>query len=274
VEAALVTVVGIAMIKDEADVIERTLRHLAAEGLDTIYLFENNSADGSWEIVRDLRDSGDLGIGLVVISDPEPAYYQSRKMTELAMYARQHSAPDWIVPFDADELWIAPGGLAAWLEGIALPIGVVEFPIYNHYHSWADAGGHPFDAMVWADPKPLPLPKVAFRPSARMIVEPGNHDVSMVRGARANLAGSGAGVHHFPYRSPAQMIQKVRNGAAAYEAATGLPRSTGQHWREMGETLKEHGEAGIRKWYEDAFLYAEPEEAGLVRHPIQSPRAR
>ena len=43
-----------------------------------------------------------------VALDEEPAYHQSEKMTWLAHCAWRAGA-DWIVPFDADEFWFAPG---------------------------------------------------------------------------------------------------------------------------------------------------------------------
>jgi hypothetical protein len=275
-------IAAIAMVKDEADVIRRTLEHLAQEGVDSIYLAENGSTDGTWEIVRDMRDAETLraayGTHLEVISDPEVGYYQSRKMTTLALHAYEEGA-DWIIPFDADELWtIIPGGecagecatLRAFLERQPEGVGVIPFQNYNHYRTALDPGGHPFDAMGWRGAEPLPLGKVAFRAGASAVVGAGNHDVAHARGRVQPYAGTR--IHHYPYRSVEQFISKARNGSAAY-AATDLPRSTGQHWREWGDTLREHGEAGLRKWYRDAFVFGkDPDAHGLVFDPVRSPR--
>lgn len=261
-------IAAVSMVKDEADVIAATLWHLSQQGVDRIYLYENASTDGTWEIVRDLRD-GPLAELLTVYPDEEPGYYQSRKMTELARTAHADGA-DWIVPFDADELWTAPGGLAAFLEGMPKDVGLVRFPLYNHYRTAIDGGGHPFRAMQWRSLEPLKLPKVAVRASANVRIEAGNHDASGYRGVSLNLLqpdGPVAMIHHYPYRSSEQFIRKARNGSAAY-AATDLPRSTGQHWREWGDVLREHGEAGLRAWYNDAFTFAEPVAGGLVLDPI------
>lgn len=274
-------IAAIGMVKDEADVIERTLWHLAAQGIDRIYLAENGSTDGTWEIVRDLRDQEVLraayGTTLEVISDPEVGYYQSRKMTTLARYAYEQGA-DWIIPFDADELWtVIIGGecgpdcsiLRRLLDRQPPGVGVIPFQNFNHYRTALDPGGHPFDAMGWRSLEPLPLPKVAFRASAGAVVLAGNHGVTGVRGRVQEY--SGPRIHHYPYRSVEQFISKARNGSAAY-AATDLPRSTGQHWREWGETLREHGEAGLREWYRSAFTFGSaPAAHGLVYDPVRSP---
>lgn len=270
---------GIAMVKDEIDVIERTLRHLYAQGVDEVLLLENASSDGTWELLRDLRD-GELSGKLTIYPDDEVGYFQSRKMTELAARAYERGA-DWIVPFDADELWtVKIGGestgydntLKGYLELWAKPdAGVIEFGNLNHYRTALDPGGHPFDAMQWRSPEALSLPKVLFRAYPGVIVAAGNHDVIGAPGRRVPYGGGlGTAIHHFPYRSVEQFLRKARNGSAAY-AQTDLPRSTGLHWREWGDTLQEHGEAGLRKWFEDAFFYPDPKAAGLLHDPVRSP---
>jgi hypothetical protein len=251
------------MIKDESDVISRTLEHLAAQGVDRILLAENASSDGTWEIVRDLQaDGGLLPCVLEVIADPEIGYWQSRKMTELAYLAALAGAR-WIVPFDADELWSF--GATTLREGFAefnasVPI-IVEAEVHNHYRTPSDAGGHPFDTMRWRDPEPLTLPKVAFTADRRAGVHAGNHGVDLPDATR--VLSAGLVVEHYPYRSPEQFLSKVRNGSAAY-AATDLPRSTGQHWREYGELLAEHGAAGVREHYRAAFVVDDPTSRGLI----------
>lgn len=263
-------IAAIGMVKDEADVISRTLEHLAEQGVDRIYLLENGSSDGTWEIVRDLRDGEYLrtayGCHLEVISDPEVGYWQSRKMSELADVAALRGAR-WVVPFDADELWHANGRtlreLFTELDGGLHGPAVVTAALHNHYRTPLDVGGHPFDAMRWRDPEPLGLPKVAFTAQRGVIVHAGNHGADHP-GAR--LEGTGLTVEHYPYRSPEQFLSKVRNGAAAY-AATDLPRSTGQHWREYGDLLAEHGAAAVREHYQAAFVVADPDARGLIYHP-------
>lgn len=260
------------MCKDEADVIETTIRYLFEQGVDEILVYENGSTDGTWELLRDLRD-GEFADRLVIYADEEVAYYQARKMTALA-FAAYSGGADWIIPFDADELWSARIGgesphplrtLFRWAEP---NVGAIAFRNFNHYRTAIDPGGHPFRSMEWRSAEALALPKVAFRGCITARLDAGNHGVTGVRGV---LEWSPAArIHHFPYRSAEQFIRKARNGSAAY-AATDLPRTTGQHWREWGEALATGGEDALRQWYTAAFTYADPAAAGLVRDPVYVP---
>ena len=71
-------VVAVTMVKNEADVIETTIRHIAAH-VDHVIVADNGSTDGTRELLDELPCE--------VIDDPDPAYYQSRKMSALADYA-------------------------------------------------------------------------------------------------------------------------------------------------------------------------------------------
>lgn len=259
--------VAVGMVKDEADVIERTLWNVAAQGADHICLFDNASTDATASILRGFN--GRVGRSrLDVWTDWEVGYYQSRKMTELATYARVELGADWVWPFDADELWTWPAGpVREALEAAPLGVGVVESHLFNHYVTSLDPPGHPFDSMQWRDPAPLGLPKIIARAVPGLIIDAGNHSARLSPlWARVDL---GLIVHHYPYRSAEQFIRKVRNGAAAY-AATDLSADTGRHWREYGAALAEHGESALEEHYRRHFVYDDP-VVTLVRDPAAWP---
>src|SRR4051812_46619587 len=98
------------MVKDEADVIEGTIRHMADE-VDQLLVADNGSTDGTRDILVKLA----LELQFTVVDDPDPGYEQSRKMSALAELAASHGAT-WIVPFDADELWLAEDRIKTILE--------------------------------------------------------------------------------------------------------------------------------------------------------------
>lgn len=256
------TTFGIAMIKDEADVIVGSLCHMADE-VDHLLVLDNGSTDGTLEILAELEDQ----LPLTVIDDPEVGYFQSRKMSALAEQAAAGGA-DWIVPFDADELWFAHVDRIRFVLA-DVTARVAYASLFNHFPSGVDPDDpDPFRSIVWRQPEPAQLPKVAFRWEPGAVIHQGNHGVTLPSGT--------SGVHlleirHFPYRSAEQFVRKARNGAAAYRA-TDLPLTTGAHWRQYGDLLDRYGEEALEGVFREHFWHLAPVEAGMIHDP--APYAR
>jgi hypothetical protein len=218
-------IIAVTMVRDEADIIEPVLRHLLAEGVDRIIVADNISRDQTWDILHKLRDE----TGRVVVQfDAEVGYYQADKMSGLARTAQEMGA-EWVLPFDADEVWYGvaplsgkPCRLASALAEVPEDVTVIQAPGWDHI------GAGPFSP--YRRPHTQQMVKVAFRahPDARLHM--GNHDVD--RPQRKSMAGPLA-FRHFQYRSLAQMTRKLRNGREAYEASDIHPMH-GTHWRSGG----------------------------------------
>ena len=120
------TVVGIAMVRDEDDVIETVLRHMATQ-VDYLMVANNRSVDGTEETILALIDEG---LPIALTQDDEVGYMQSEKMTGLAHHANDWIGADWIVPFDADEIWYSPRTRLADFLGEQMPadIDIVKAP--------------------------------------------------------------------------------------------------------------------------------------------------
>lgn len=253
----MVTAIG--MVKDEADVIERTVLRMLAE-CDEVTVADNGSTDGTRDILADLERQHRLALD--VVDDPEVGYYQSRKMT--AMAAREDG--EWIVPFDADEQWYSPHGrIADILTGLPADVATVPADLYDHVPTALDPEGHPFDVMGWRRRDPAPLPKVACRRVLPVRIEQGNHAATYAADVRLSLLV----VRHYPYRSPNQMVRKAINGAAAY-AATDLPEHQGQHWRDYGRLVDTHGPEALHGVFREYFWSADPHGDGLLFDPCPS----
>jgi hypothetical protein len=252
------------MVKDEADVIERTLWNMAAQGCDAVVLLDNESTDGTSEILAAL--DGRVGrMQLEVFKDYEVGYYQAAKMTDLASYAGKSLGADWVWPFDADEIWTWPAGPVK--EALAVTSGVVEAYLFNHYETALDLGGHPFDSMGWRAKDALGLPKVIVEWRPGVAILPGNHAASGHAPAGQPV---GVIVHHFPYRGAEHFVRKAVNGGRAY-AATDLGEDTGRHWRDYGRLVEEHGEDAARGFYREHFFYADPVASEMVYDPAGVP---
>jgi glycosyltransferase involved in cell wall biosynthesis len=220
-------VVAVTMVRDERDVIGWTIRHLLAEGVDRILVADNMSIDGTWEYLLDLMHRQPR---LNVQRDEEVGYFQSRKMSALA--AQIADPGDWVIPFDADEIWYSPHGrLADVLE--ASSADVVRTHPYTHIPQATDdhTDPNPFTRIRCrsATPETEPQHKVAFRWRPGCVIHMGQHGVD---GAGPVADDDLIGVRHFQYRCYDQVLRKVYNGVQAYDAA-GLPKLYGTHWRDL-----------------------------------------
>jgi hypothetical protein len=249
-------VAGVAMVKDEADVVGGTLRHMADE-VDFLIVADNGSTDGTRDILHQL--AGELP--LTVVDDPDPAYYQSVKMSGLAARAAQAGA-EWVVPFDADELWYATHRIRDVLPGLDCSIAYAT--LTNHFCTALDGDDpDPFRSMGWRQRDPAPLGKVAFRWEPGSVIHQGNHGVSRPSGG---IGVPALQIRHFPYRSPQQFARKAVNGAAAYRR-TDLPVDMGAHWRAYGQIADRYGTEALEDVYRQHFWYLSPTDAGLVHDP-------
>jgi len=261
--------VAVTMVKDEVDIVARTVGHMASQ-VDWVIVADNMSTDGTRDVLEDMtRD-----LNVTVVDDLEVGYHQSAKMTELAMRARLNHGAEWIVPFDADEWWYSPfGRISEILGSLAGQWLVMEAALYDHVATGLDKPiedePDPVERLGWRRVEPAPLPKVACRWREDLVIEMGNHGARYVGGP--SKFESQLVIRHFPYRSVEQLIRKIRNGAAAY-AATELDPTYGAHWRQWGEALDDPNR-GI-PWIEELFrvwYYREDPGAPLdvqgERHP-------
>lgn len=256
------TLVAVGMVKDEADVIGGVLRHLASEGVERIVVLDNGSTDGTTDLISET--SRDLGCDLAWVWDPEPGYYQSLKITRAC---EEYAQPgDWVIPFDADEIWHAGAEPLGTFFREVNDFSVVHARVKVHYATDDDAEDEtPFAKFVWRHPEIASLPKCAVRWQHGTIVEQGAHGIRL---ARPGQTCEGAlTVRHYPYRTPEQFVQKVRNGIAALEAAPELPDAFCSHWREYARVLEADGEDGLRAIWDEHFWYPDPAARDMVLDP-------
>jgi hypothetical protein len=267
-------VCAVMMVRDEVDVIEATIRHLLHH-VDAVLVADNGSKDGTLDLLGALREEDPDRV--MVTRDDEVAYYQSRKMTRMAEWARDLGM-EWVLPCDADEIWhpndLSGPTISDVLNDLPPRYQVAKALLYDHVASAEDPPARgpgaktvgqttyttevmrdPFEMICWRRREPSRLPKVAARLLPGLTIRQGNHSADYPGPSHA--AETALSIRHFPYRSVEQMIRKARNGSQAY-AATDLPYETGQHWRDYGRLLESGGEEAIAEVFRTWFWSAEP----------------
>lgn len=232
------------LVKDEADVIEATVRHLLTQ-VDHVIVSDNASTDGTSDLLAQLP--------VDVLYDPVAGYYQAAKTTRLAMLALEQGH-EWVVPCDADEIWYSVFGRLGDVLAAHTGIDLVTAEMYDHVPSAEDdpAQLDPTVRIGWRRRSRGALPKVACRLEQGLRIKMGNHSARYAR--TASTSEWGITIRHFPYRSPEQFVRKAVNGAAAYAAAgKDIPEGFGGHWRGYGKMVADHGEQAGHDWFHRWF---------------------
>ena len=269
-------VIACTMVKDEEDVIRSVLRYMTRQ-VDGILVADNMSTDGTVDILKAVAEGAD--VHMKVVLDKQIGYNQSAKMTALADIARKEMGAHWIVPFDADELWTPTrhNRLAEIPSHIDPKANVVPADLFDYVATGFDdvREKNPMKRLQWRRVYQAALPKVMCRWRSDLKIGMGNHEATYATG-KVVTTGPLIKIKHFPYRSPEQVVRKIRNGARAYQA-TNLPEHYGAHWRQWGQILELEGEDAIvdlfKKWHwredptEDFEIDGEGQPA-LIHDPV------
>lgn len=248
-------VAGLCMVRNEADIVRVTVAHHLAQGFDSILLLDNGSTDGTDRILQELsaRD------GRVRWTSDHVEWRQAELMTELAREARRDGA-DWVVPFDADEFWLAPRG--SFRQVLAeTAAGALKAQLRNFIQrrdrrnvagaealltmtrraeptvgTWEEARGLVESDRIAFVEMTYP-PKFVSRASTELEIATGNHGVS---GLDADWAETtGIVCLHAPLRSMRALEAKADRGRRMDSAE--WPRDLGWHARRFRKLM----EAGL-----------------------------
>lgn len=254
-------VFAVMMVKDEEDIVGYTIKHLIAEDVDGMVIYDNGSTDGTAGIIADIQRNSPIPISLR--KDEEPAYYQSEKTTEMALAAKKMGA-DIILPVDADELpysWDGNKVASVLRRELASGSGpVVGMPWWFHFPTTSDiCSPNPFKAMVYRQAAANQLFKIAVRFDEHMVIEQGNHNVRWDGGKVIPGIGTSLNVRHFPYRGVDQFVRKIVNGGQAYAAGGDkIPAIFGTAWRQYYQAYLDFGRPGLEKIFHENYFYGDP----------------
>ena len=202
------------LARDEADVIDAQLAFHLNAGVDFVIATDNNSRDGTREILESYARGGVLHL----IEEPAEGLRQGEWVTRMARLAASEFGADWVINTDADEFWWPRGGsLKDVLAVVADRYGIVR-AFWRSFVPRPDDGAFFAERMTvrLSQHAPINDPTSFYRPVVK-VAHRGDPEVTVARGNHA-LAGSSFAplvtwhpieVLHFPLRSRAQWRRKV-----------------------------------------------------------------
>lgn len=202
------------LARDEADVIDAQVAFHLNAGVDFVIATDNNSRDGTTEILETYARDGVLHL----IREPAEGLRQGEWVTRMARLAATQYGADWVINTDADEFWWPRGGsLKEVLAAVPDTYGIVQ-AFWRSFVPRPDDGSFFAERMTARlsqhapinDPTSFyrPVVKVAHRGDPKVMVARGNHalaDSPLLTFATWHPIE----VLHFPLRSRAQWMRKV-----------------------------------------------------------------
>jgi hypothetical protein len=209
------------LARDEADVIDAQIAFHLNAGVDFVIATDNNSRDGTTEILKAYAREGVLQL----IHEPAEGLRQGEWVTRMARLAATEYAADWVINTDADEFWWPRGGsLKEVLAAVPDTFGVVQ-AFWRSFVPRPDDGSFFAERMIarLSQHAPINDPTSFYRPVVK-VAHRADPEVNVARGNHA-LAASPLStlttwhpieVLHFPLRSRAQWTRKVELQGEAF----------------------------------------------------------
>ena len=211
---------GVAMVRNEADIIEAFVRHNLTR-LDGLVIVDHGSADDTVRILLALRSEG---LPVTVLANAMPGYAQVEITTVAVRHAFATTPADFVFPLDADEFIKAPSRATMERALTAVPSrqhALMTWHTYLPDFAAADAG-----VMASArSARRLPEERhhhgkvvVArhFTTAPRAVIAGGNHGVIPWNGAKNEdlephhvLDARDLALAHLPFRNAPQFIAKT-----------------------------------------------------------------
>ncbi|HKW79831.1 MAG TPA: glycosyltransferase family 2 protein [Casimicrobiaceae bacterium] len=239
---------GVAMVRNEADVIEAFVRHNLTV-LDGLALIDHDSLDGTSDILGRLQAEN---LRLRVERDERPEYLQSERTTRLARETLERERADFVFALDADEFLKCASRPTLDRALAEVPPGTHAVAHWQTYVPVTFDDALPFGRdhlrrRLRAERRTLYKVVVgrSFVERVADVVAMGNHLVSDPARAEppphARLRPDVVAVAHCPVRSRRQLESKIIIGHLAHLASGPVRRDLAFHWRRLYEELRDGG---------------------------------
>lgn len=267
--------VCIAMVKNEADIVEAFCRH-TVRFFDLMVVIDNGSVDRTREILVELEREG---LPVVVADEPDFAYRQSQRMTRAFRNVCHALRPDFVMLLDADEFLRADSpevfrqalstipagacGLVPWVSYVCPPSAPEHANPLRYMTRRLGAEARAFDKVV------VSVPGDRF---GTLTITQGNHVVVASEGEVGHVPLRGVALGHFPVRSPGQLAAKVIVGHMAYVAHRPGDERLGYQWHSAYHRLMRTGPPSWAEVSETSLDYlGQRHEGGYAEATVEDP---
>ena len=229
------------LVKNEEQMLAQQIEFHHALGVDHFIVTDNNSTDGTPDIIRRYQDKGWI---VDVIEEHATDYEQKAWVDRMVELARAKHHADWIINADADEFWLpACGSFPELLKDTRANVLAGELHSVlpeesKPWQEWTQLVRYVDDYEAYGLSRfsifERQNKKVLHRSRGYLQISMGNHKVSMLPHIehRADIT-----IFHFNVRGREQFMQKMINGGKQLEQHKG--RHGGRHWRYFYKLYKE-----------------------------------
>ncbi len=279
---------GAAMLRNEADVVESFVRHNLSL-LDALVVVDHGSSDGTSEILDALVAEG---LPLEVERDASVGYLQSEIMTRTVRRALTQHGADFVFALDGDEFLKAPR--RELLDDVlaTLPEGLHAAMQWQTYVPEFDDPTAPRSSVLARAKRRLAqerhgLHKVivgrAFIEMPDAVIAVGNHVVLPSAGhstaqqpvKHARISAEVVALAHLPVRNARQLTNKIIIGWLAHCVARRSNADLAFHWRELYQELADGAAPSVERLRAIAANYGlpmaswlAPSEIALIDDPL------
>ena len=229
------------LVKNEEQMLAQQIEFHHALGVDHFIVTDNNSTDGTPDIIRRYQEKGWV---VDVIEEHATDYEQKAWVDRMVELARAKHHADWIINADADEFWLpACGSFPELLKDTRANVLAGELHSVlpeesKLWQEWTQLVRYVDDYEAYGLSRfsifERQNKKVLHRSRGYLQISMGNHKVSMLPHieSRADIT-----IFHFNVRGREQFMQKMINGGKQLEQHKG--RHGGRHWRYFYKLYKE-----------------------------------
>ena len=222
---------AITVVKNEADIVGDTLRR-ALGWADAIYVLDNGSTDGTWEMLQDLAATSPA---VFLAGQDETPFHNGLRARLYHRFASRSSPGDWWCRLDADELYIDDP--RAFLRRVPPRYGLVWGSSFTYYFTDRDLERYEDDPSRYGPSVPIDERMRYYHNNwseLRFVRETPGMEWPSDRGWPIRTKGPyprRIRVKNFVYRSPAQIRRRLEDRYAALTASADIDGASFQHER-------------------------------------------